>query len=730
MIRVFVRARHLRAIHDRRFSKELDSLLVPLADVSYPEIKSESDLAQKTVFDVLNWFHEKVFYENDKKTVRANAGAIIEKQKAEIHRVAQKEYYCTEFECTEEDACRSFAIHGLFPHGTLRRDGRKVPAFLPDFSVGVRCFGFFGRAPRDDRGYTVADGGYSEPCWHPSISTDSIVKNLWEKFPAVNYGVELPFSKLECHLCDSLATVHENAKRYWKEIKGTFELTAPAEDPDKIAGAQSGGPSDDDCLVLDAIVHGFLGHRSVRRDNDEVPSVGRHRLLAASATRQGLGKPIVSEFFPVALWQELKDPVKHFVLQAAEQVGGIHCSPLYPNLPSREEMANLVEAVKRDGEIIGFEEYRGDVVYSFGESDLYEHELALRKLGLYSAFRHRLKLITPGEDIQTPKVCTDEDTLGFERKRQFRGVNCFELFGNDVLSSGEWLKDWEAAIYEYQSALYNSDGDIEKSLHTQGILDLYPLHKRILGLVEYMIIPGIKNRPSHLSPTDRWFEGGASAVYTDAFTGKHEWNNSTKNYDCKINSICHTNLSVYDGFRASLETEGNWLIAAKNASASDLASMLDQLLAEITTRAPDVNGFSITLTPASPGVQADQLMRLSDGNDKRAALMTLYLGKIGLMLRNAIEHGSDRVKGDSLEIDCSGYWNEKRAKKPVREWIKDKARESNVNWRAKGSIPPDVPLAAKRLMLTSESLKRCMVLISLVLKSCKDHIYTSYQNAS
>ncbi len=63
---------------------------------------------------------------------------------------------------------------------------------------------------------------------------------------------------------------------------------------------------------------------------------------------------------------------------------------------------------------------------------------------------------------------------------------------NTVLTSGEWLKDWKAANYEDQAALY--DNDIEKSLHLQGVLDLYPLHKRILGLVEYPIRKWLKDK--------------------------------------------------------------------------------------------------------------------------------------------------------------------------------------------------------------------------------------------
>ncbi len=200
-------------------------------------------MADNTVFDVLKWFHEEVFYEKDKKTVRASAGGIIDAQREQILRVAREEYYCPEFECTQEDACRSFAIHGPFPHGTLHREGKKVPTYLPDFSIGVRCFGFFGRAPLADRGYSIDESGYSAPRWQPAFTTDDIVTSLWGQFPAVNYGDKLSFSTLEYHLCDSLETVYTNAKDFWERIKGTLEWTLPANDPEKNAGRSRAAPT-------------------------------------------------------------------------------------------------------------------------------------------------------------------------------------------------------------------------------------------------------------------------------------------------------------------------------------------------------------------------------------------------------------------------------------------------------------------------------------------------------
>ncbi len=118
------------------------------------------------------------------------------------------------------------------------------------------------------------------------------------------------------------------------------------------------------------------------------------------------------------------------------------------------------------------------------------------------------------------------------------------------------------------------------------------------------------------------------------------------------------------------------------------------------------------------------------GPTKRAALMTFYLGKIALMLRNAIEHGSDRVAGEALEIDCSGYLTQPRGNKPtILQWDREKAGSIN-KWRSEASLPPEEPDAALGLILTPQSLKRCMVLISLVLQGCKSHLGITYPKVS
>jgi hypothetical protein len=137
MIHVVVGTSHLSAILGYRLN---DALLRPLGDLVGRPIRtfnSLEELAKVTVFEVLNEFHNQA-----SKRWCATPAEIMTEQQQEIIRVGRQEYHYPDFKVTMEDACNSVAIHGLFPHGTLPSSNRKV--FLPEFSIGVRCFGFFG----------------------------------------------------------------------------------------------------------------------------------------------------------------------------------------------------------------------------------------------------------------------------------------------------------------------------------------------------------------------------------------------------------------------------------------------------------------------------------------------------------------------------------------------------------------------------------------------------------
>jgi hypothetical protein len=138
--------------------------------------------------------------------------------------------------------------------------------------------------------------------------------------------------------------------------------------------------------------------------------------------------------------------------------------------------------------------------------------------------------------------------------------------------------------------------------------------------------------------------------------------------------------------------------------------------------ATELSGVSVTLSPASPSAHARQLTDLTDKKNNNAACMTFYLGKIAIQLRNAIEHGTDRVVSeDNLIVDCPGTW----AGNPGPSFprlVQEAGR--NPKWHDESRIRclPGVPPAANAILLTRASLKRCLVLLSLVLEAGFSHL--------
>lgn len=720
MIHVVVGTSHLSAVlgyrRGHQFNAVLRRTLEPLVGMPIRTLNTAADLAGVTVFEVLEDFHNRA-----SALLRAEPAEVMTAQRDEIMRVAQQEYHYPAFETTIEDACCSVAIHGLFPHGTLTSRGTK--AFLPEFSIGVRCFGFFARSPsstgttlHSQKFQEIADfiRGLDGPSMdettvgetithlaslrdhlappfapyelldeieaivadlprerqemfdrlrrvpamldetvrrveaHARREVDGAVEHLW----ANRHAHDL--QKLECHLCDTLQDVYGRAESYWDGLRAAARKRKADGMFFEMQFERTAG---EDYLVLDAVAHGFQGHRSLRRDNPEVPALGNHRLLAGKATRQGVGKPVVSGLFPISLWRLMESPVQHFILNAAEKVGAERCPPLYPNMPLEEDMRQLYWAAARAEGDCGFE------VEDYSDS--------LRKLGVEGAVRRRIAAY-------------------LERSE-----------------GGEWAWDWTRAIFEYQSALY--DDDIEQSLHLQDLLDLYPLHKRVLGLVEYILVPQLVSRGV----------GGnaASALWTNAFTG---WRDAAGVVHSGLSSA---SLPTRADLLATLETEGNWLLYAADHEASGrtgpigLAALLDGIVARMSS-ATEVAGVSINLQPPTPQEHARQLSALADRSNRNAACMTLYLGKVALMLRNAVEHGTDRVVRDGLLLETPGYWTEERGPRnnrlPVFDWLRDAALRQ-ASWRSSTSLPTTLPGAANALLLTPGSLHRCVVLLTLVM---------------
>src|SRR5579884_1594665 len=658
MIHVVVGTRHLSAILGYRFNAVLRRTLERLVGMPVRTVNTPDELAGLTVFEVLEDFHSRASV-----LLQAEPAVVMAAQRNEIMRVTREEHHYPDFEATIEDACQSVAIHGLFPHGTLPNHGTRV--FLPEFSIGVRCFGFFGRSPSSTRatlhsqefqesatfiraldGSSLDEDAIREvinrlaslrerlaPPFAPYELLDEVaafftrppreLQEMLDRLPRVPAMLEETVSrieahvrhevdgtiehlsinrpardllKVECHLCDTLRGVYDRADSYWNELRTAASSGHPADGV--FFDHQFERTAGEDYLVIDAVAHGFQGHRSLRRDNPEVPTLGNHRLLAGKATRQGIGKPVVSGIFPVDLWRLLESPVQHFILNAAEQVGAEQCPPLYPNMPSEEEMHQLYWAAVRAEGDCGFETE--------------DYSASLRRLGIEAAVQRRIAAYL------------------------------------DRLEGGEWAWDWTRAVFEYRSALY--DDDVEQSLHLQDLLDLYALHKRVLGLVEYILVPRLISRGVG--------GNGSSALWTKAFTG---WRDGTG----ALGRLSSASLPAQASDLATLETEGNWsLFSADHVTAARtgpiyLADLLDGIVARIAS-AREVAGVSLSLSPATPQVHAGQLAALADRSSHNAACMTLYFGKVALMLRNAVEHGTDRVLRDGLLVDTAHYWGQSR----------------------------------------------------------------------
>jgi hypothetical protein len=155
----------------------------------------------------------------------------------------------------------------------------------------------------------------------------------------------------------------------------------------------------------------------------------------------------------------------------------------------------------------------------------------------------------------------------------------------------------------------------------------------------------------------------------------------------------------------------------------NLAVLLDGILSQMST-ASEVSGVSVTFSPMTTSAHAKQLADLADKQNDKAACMTFYLGKIALQLRNAIEHGIDRVESTDLIVDCPGTW----AGNPGPSVARLVQEAGQIpQWHCESQIRGfrQEPPAAKALLLTRASLKRCLVLLSLVLKAGFSHLQLS-----
>ena len=296
-----------------------------------------------------------------------------------------------------------------------------------------------------------------------------------------------------------------------------------------------------DALLIDGVVQGFRGYRSLRRSDANVPMVASHRILNAAALRHGHAWPLASGIFPRALWKHLPVPGQDTVLEATEMVASAWIPPLSSNTPSKAEMNELQN-------MAGLAELDLPV-------DTVIDELAypLRQLGLLGVVRSR------------------HDSEEYV----------------DRLERGEWAWDWTWAINELDTALY--DPRVDRSVHRTQILRLQPLHKRLLSLLEEEVIRPLRA----LVASNGWTPKGGKT-----FQASNLWREAFHDV-----AIARQVNGGWNDFQATLEIEGVWLIHASAHDRDGrciLAPIMDEILAAFLAHIPALAGLAVTLRPSQP----------------------------------------------------------------------------------------------------------------------------------
>jgi hypothetical protein len=157
------------------------------------------------------------------------------------------------------------------------------------------------------------------------------------------------------------------------------------------------------------------------------------------------------------------------------------------------------------------------------------------------------------------------------------------------------------------------------------------------------------------------------------------------------------------------------------------------MVAERIRTSPALVGLELTLVPSTPNAHARQLRMVTEQSE-RARMLTLFLGRVALEIRNFIEHGIEEPEGQGLLIRNEDMWETKRDyiakgkkggnRRPrsvsLLEWIRLTARDQN--WPRTAELPAVVLPAASGLILDTASLGRCLVLISLLVAGSQAHL--------
>ena len=657
MIHVTVGMRYLRRGLGGR-GTEIDKALARLTSSLDGKRFESVDAAQKlsgiSVFDVLKRFHSDL-----SKLLEEEARPLQELIDFELRYTSEAVYRQSNFQISKENARDLLALYGPLPHGTTSR-GSLV--FLPDMSPGVKLFGSL----------------ITKVKVTPHVEPGTVAPAAILTFSSTGTPV------LECHLCDDLCDVYRRAAdgraAQIDAEESHHALVAEANrrrhqrnepvSPRALAKTTETLAEQDDTLLLDAESHGFWGYRSLQRSFPGVPTIADPRLLAASALRSGLAKPVISATFPHQLWRQFESPVKHFLLDSAEVAGGDICAPMYPNTPDAKEMKEVCVALANE-----------DMPKP---SDRHAHLSSLARPEIDAA----LKQLGVREAIEAV-------ISSFEHRE----------------AKGEWVWDYRLCAVELYNSLVGMD--IERSISLENTLNLYPLHKRVLGLLEAMIGPKLQSvgwdpsQPRAAGILQRWATAFFHPIGSGTFDLKGHPKHRHRSGACEVDALDYQRpfeVGVSRGWINHATMKSGTSRGIPYCRAADLVEDLVNGIFTIVGSAPG----SISLQNINPEKHAQQLRLTASATDQGRRLL-LHLGTLMICLRNFIEHGLDQPSGDGLVITNDEYW--------ATRYSQAMGTPSTTAY----------PRALGSLYIDANSLSSCLAIISLVLYGTQDQLNIQYR---
>ncbi|HET6880576.1 MAG TPA: hypothetical protein VFI31_10500, partial [Pirellulales bacterium] len=248
----------------------------------------------------------------------------------------------------------------------------------------------------------------------------------------------------------------------------------------------------------------------------------------------------------------------------------------------------------------------------------------------------------------------------------------------DLLLAWKQLRQTEATLDIFYAK------DIERSLAEKPVLQLQPLHKRVLGLLEAMI--GRRLKTTWLDRHGRTTNGHIAERWRMTFLYQSDLSPKTLPPPDTLGFKGHQHRQAPCGVDrnddpvATLESEAGWLIHASRKHGSSahckLSEILDEIVKEILTRV-GTSQTDVSLVPSSPAAQAKALAIIASPTSEGRRLL-LYLGNIVITLRNFIEHGIDERTQQGLLVENADCWANCPGRGDLLKWNRNRAK--GVRW--------------------------------------------------